>query len=479
MRHRPPSGARMSRKRFAGQMKPRKILFIYANPLSPEKKHLPYGLIWMSQNLQDCDVRIVDAFMEYPADPFAGVRKEIADHSPDLIGIGLRNIDSQTSIELKKGNFSPPDGSFKTIYLMPEIEKLVSCVNASTDGRNIPVIVGGGGFQAAPAAVLKSLGLRYGITGPGEGSFNSFVGHCFNGGPMQEIAGLVEYLGDDSFRETPRRYYPDGFCHFVHLDTIPENLKVNLEQTTVGVKTRYGCPGRCSYCLDPRIEGSTVRYRDMDDIFRQLIEYTKDVRINKIHFTDPEFNMPDLEFSTVILKEIVRRGFDYRFAFSSQFVAAPMTRQFAGLLYKANLRDFGFTIDSVNDDVLRMNGRRCDARTIRENIDICIDNGIFLMINFIVGMYGETRESLEEVIDFCRSYEKAPLQFSFVFGLRIYEQTPLGRMIDGDLGAFSPHVYGKRTFQWLEPCYFSAPRSPYENYLYFHEHLGSQKNVVM
>ncbi len=460
-------------------MKPRKILFIYANPLSPEKKHLPYGLLWMSQNLKDCEVRVVDAFMEYPADPFAGVAKEIADHSPDLIGIGLRNIDSQTSIELKKGNFSPPDGSFKTIYLMPDVERLVSRIKASIEGRDIPVVIGGGGFQAAPGAILRSLDLRYGITGPGEGSFTPFIEHCFNGGSKQGIAGLVEYLGDDRFSETPRRFFEDGFRHFISLDTIPENLKQNLDQTTLGMKTRYGCPGKCSYCLDPHIEGSAVCYRDMDDIFRQLIEYTKDVRINKIHFTDPEFNMPDLEFSTAILRQIIRRGFDYRFAFSSQFVAGPMTRQFAGLLYKANLRDFGFTIDSVDDDVLRMNGRRCDARTIRENIDICIDNGIFLMINFIVGMYGETQKSLEEVIDFCRSYEKAPLQFSFVFGLRIYEKTPLGRMIDNDYDTFSRYVYGKRTFQWLEPCYFSTPRSPYENYLYFNEHLGSQKNVVM
>lgn len=454
-------------------------MFIYANPLSPEKKHLPYGLIWMSQNIRDCDVRVVDVFMEYPDDPFAGVRGEIAGYRPDLIGIGLRNIDSQTSIELNKGNFSPPDGSFKTIYLMPEVEKLVSCIKSALNGRDVPVIVGGGGFQAAPAAVLKSLGLRYGIVGPGEGSLASFVGHCFDGRPLDEVAGLVEYLGDDGFRENPRRYYPDGFRHFVSLDTIPENLKVNLEQTTVGVKTRYGCPGRCSYCLDPLIEGGTVRCRDMDDIFRQLIEYTKDVRINKIHFTDPEFNMPDLEFSTAVLEEIIRRGFDYRFAFSSQLVAGPMTPRFARLLHKANLRDFGFTIDSVSDDVLRLNGRRCNARTIRENIDICIDNGIFLMINFIVGMYGETQKSLEEVIDFCRSYEKAPLQFSFVFGLRVYGRTPLGRMIDRDYDTFSPHVYGRRTFQWLEPCYFSIPRSPYENYLYFRDNLGSQKNVVM
>ena len=138
-------------------MKQKRILLVYANPLSPEKKHLPYGLIWLGQSLTEHEVRIVDPFMEYP-DPYGGVQEEIARFSPDIIGIGLRNIDSQTSIELKKGNFSPPDGSFNIIYLMPEVRRLVDSVESqSAAGRHIPIVIGGGAYQAAPRAILKYL----------------------------------------------------------------------------------------------------------------------------------------------------------------------------------------------------------------------------------------------------------------------------------------------------------------------------------
>ena len=196
----------------------------------------------------------------------------------------------------------------------------------------------------------------------------------------------------------------------------------------------------------------------MDDIFAQLVEYAKDVRIRKIHFTDPEFNMPDLTFSTAILKEIVRRGFDYRFAFSSQLVAGRMESSFVKLLRKANLRDFGFTLDCLSDKTLLMNGKTYDRATIRDNIDMCLDNGIFLLINFIVGMHGETDEGLEEIIDFCKSYDGARLEFSFVFGLRIYDGTALGRMVDANPSGNAPHVYGRKTFEWLKPkLFFRTP----------------------
>lgn len=456
----------------------KKVLFIYANPLSPGKRHLPYGLLWLRQNLHDCEVKIIDAFLEY-ADPVKETARLINEFKPDLIGLGIRNLDSQTSMEIAQADFIPPDGSFRTIYCMPAVLSLVGAIKGAVAGRDVPILAGGGGFQAAPRAILRHLGLTYGVVGPGEKPIADFVDAYFSGKPLTGVAGLVTRRADNSFEENPRLYRGDQFTHILRLGDIPENLKTNLDKITVGLKTRYGCTGACSYCLDPLIEGAKLRHRSMDDIFRQLLEFSKDSRINKIHFTDPEFNMPDVEFSTALLKEIVRRGFDMRFAFTSQFTAGTLPREFAELLRKARLRDFAFTVDSVSDEVLRRNGKRYDQATIKQNIDVCLDNGLFMMIDIIVGMPGETRETLEETVSFCKRYAKAPLQFSFVYGLRVYENTPLGRLIDSDYASRSKHLYGRRTEGWMEPAYYSEAGSPLDHYRYFRQHLGEQANVTL
>lgn len=456
----------------------KKILFVYANPLSPNKRHLPYGLLWLRQNLDGCDLKIVDAFLEY-ADPATEIKKLVWEFQPDLVGLGIRNLDSQTSMEIAQANFEPPDGSFRTIYCMPGVLGLVAAIKEAVAGRDVPILAGGGGFQAAPRAILRHLGLTYGVVGPGEKPIADFINAYFSRKPLSGVPGLVTRLADDSCEENPRLYRCDEFTHLLRLGDIPENLKANLDKITVGLKTRYGCTGACSYCLDPLIEGPKMRHRQMDDIFRQLLEFSKDSRINKIHFTDPEFNMPDVTFSTALLKEIIRRGLDMRFAFTSQFTAGALPREFAELLRKARLRDFAFTVDSVSDDVLRRNGKRYDQETIRRNIDVCLDNGLFMMIDIIVGMPGETRKTLEETVAFCKRYEKAPLQFSYVYGLRVYENTPLGRLIDGDYAARSRHLYGRRTEGWMEPAYYSEAGSPLDHYKYFKQHLGGQANVTL
>lgn len=456
----------------------KKILFVYANPLSPQKMHLPYGLLWLRQNLPGCNVKIVDAFLEF-SDPAAGIKELVTEFQPDLVGLGIRNIDSQTSMELTQFNFEPPEGSFKTIYCIPGVLNLVSAIKEALGDRDVPILAGGGGFQAAPKAILEHLGLTYGIIGPGEKSLADFISAYFSGKPLTNVPGLLTRRSDSGWDENPRLYCGDDFTHLIRIADIPENLKSNLDKITVGLKTRYGCPGACSYCLDPLIEGPKMRYRQMDDIFRQLLEFSKDSRINKIHFTDPEFNMPDVEFSTALLKEIVKRGFDMRFAFSSQFTAGTLPREFVELMRKARLRDFAFTVDSVSDEVLRLNGKRYTQDAIKRNIDACLDNGLFMMINIIVGMPGETRKTLEETVAFCKRYEKAPLQFSYVFGLRVYENTPLGRLIADDYPARSRNLYGRRTEGWMEPSYYSEAGSPLDHYQYFKRHLGGQANVTL
>lgn len=455
----------------------KRVLLVFANPLSRVRKHLPYGLMRLQAELSGHDVLIVSPFEQY-ADPCDGIRALVTDFSPDVVGLGIRNLDTQVSTEWGRGNFVPEDGSFATTYFVPEIRALVAGIREALADRPAPIVAGGGGFQAAPRALLAALGLRFGVVGPGEVPFRQFVERWPD--DAIRVPGLIERRADETFREVPRLFYEDGFRERIALELIPAALAPNLAQVPIGVRTRYGCNEGCSYCLDPLLEGRRMRFREIADVVAQLEEYAKHDAINRVFFTDPEFNTPDLEYSTALLGAIIERGLHERFRFSSQFQPAPLTPEFADLLRTAGFSDLCISIDSIDEDIIRQNGKRYRLEEIRAAIVSCLSAGVPVLADFIVGMLGETRDTIDRTLTFAQDHDLSPraLKLNFMVGLRTYARTPLAKQAARRPDVYVPHSYGRLTFEHLEPYYVCFPDSPAALHEAVRGALGGQGNVT-
>ena len=131
----------------------------------------PFGLDIIAHALRNRGhgVEIVCAFLPH-RDWRENVAEAISRFRPDVMGLSIRNIDTCMSCE-PHGDHEAAD--HRTFYFLPEIRELASFIGQ--EAPLVPVVVGGGAFTVAPEAILKYLGMSYGIVGEGEQPFCRFV----------------------------------------------------------------------------------------------------------------------------------------------------------------------------------------------------------------------------------------------------------------------------------------------------------------
>ena len=75
---------------------------------------------------------------------------------------------------------------------------------------------------------------------------------------------------------------------FAYVETIFPDFKAYLGDD-IGVHTKRGCPFQCHFCLYNKIEGAKQRYRQPDEIAKEIEILNKRYGVKRIWFTDAQF----------------------------------------------------------------------------------------------------------------------------------------------------------------------------------------------
>jgi hypothetical protein len=120
-----------------------------------------------------------------------------------------------------------------------------------------------------------------------------------------------------------------------------------------------------------------------------------------------------------------------------------------------------FTCDSFANTVLERNGMSYRQKDILEALAMCEDLELDHTVDLIFGLPGESHETLEETLSLmCKRPPFAWRRYEYTIGARIYEGTPLHRMVQARED--STHVHGRMTPGMLEPCFYCSPKPPLE-----------------
>jgi len=445
-------------------MKNATILLLYTDRYYLIKQVYPFGLDLIADDLRQHGHRVT---IEYPflpdPDPELNLLRILKETRPNVIGLGIRNLDTCLSCE-PYGDYVGND--FRTFYFLPEIRKIVETIR--THSPEIPVIAGGGGFTISPQAMLNDLGLEYGVTGEGEEPLLEFVDAFPDREKIRGISGLA-YRDGGGVRVNPRKAY--SFREGAFSNGREGRFRFAFETTGLPVQVKRGCNQRCSYCVEPIIERGNIVFREMDRVIEELKTLSQsDDGIRKVFFVDTEFNLPDLAYCTRLIERMIQEGLHERFGFASQFLPKPFDSEFAGILSEAGFSVI-LTCDSFSDTVLRRNYASYRRRDIRNTLEICEQKGLPCTLSMIFGLPGETYDTVDDSIDQMKRYGPGPLRrYEYTVGGRIYSGTRLCRMIEEKEGL--EHVYGTLSEGYLAPCYFCAPESPFRLKQYIEERLG-------
>jgi len=391
-----------------------KVLLISANTEKINIVPLPLGLICVAVAARRAghEVELLDlmSYADYRS-ALAHAIDAVSSFGPDVIGISVRNIDSQ--------EMACP------VFLLDPVKALISQCRADS---NAPVVLGGAGFSIFPQSCIDYLGADMGIRGEGEAAFTSLLDALEKGGSLLEIPGLF-FKGSSP---APAAQYVKDLDDFPLSDPeIASQCAGNKDEIWMPFQTRRGCPMRCCYCSTPIIEGCTIRMRRPEKVAESLAAHIE-TGFKKFYFVDNTFNLP-ASYAKEICRAIISSGL--KMEWRCILHPSVLDGELAGLLARAGCAEAGIGFESGSVEVLRRMNKEFSPRDVLRTSELLKAQGIRRMGFLLLGGPGETRGTVEESLAFAGRLEMEAVKITL--GVRIYPETGLAKTAVAD-GLISP-----------------------------------------
>ncbi|MFH0821475.1 MAG: radical SAM protein, partial [Pseudomonadota bacterium] len=175
-----------------------------------------------------------------------------------------------------------------------------------------------------------------------------------------------------------------------------------------------GCPHKCMFCLWPQVmHGRRVRLRSPERVVDEM-EY--DIRLCPRVVRGGEFFFEDDTFTMVksnamgICEEILRRGMRVTFSVNARTDTAD--DEMFRMLKRAGCRELLVGFESGDDGMLARMNKRETVEHARRFMELAHKTKLDVHGCFVLGLPGETRETMEKTIAFAMGLGLHTAQFS-------------------------------------------------------------------
>lgn len=272
-------------------------------------------------------------------------------------------------------------------------------------------VIGGHGPSPEPEYFLKLLRADAVVIGEGEETFVELLASWDLYPTFGQIRGLAYRVGDEVYINQRREPIAD-------IDSLPmpaydcfpmDSYKLRRDTAhvprignrfSVQLLSGRGCKFNCNFCY--RIDEG-MRLRSPEAILDEMnYLFTRwDIR----HFMFYDDLLMESEARTINLCEAFIRSGPPDMTFTCQGrlnYAKPETLQ---VMNRAGCAYIYYGVESFNDDILKTMKKALNTETIRRGLDNTRAAGIRFSPNIIFGNIGETREHLQNSVDFLWEYD--------------------------------------------------------------------------
>ena len=272
------------------------------------------------------------------------------------------------------------------------------------------------GFVGAHVAVQReaALAASRAIDFVAGNEFDFTVKEVAEGRPLAEVAGLSYRVNGHVTRtlERPPLENMDALPFVVdvyHRDLVIEQYFIGyLLHPYVSLYTGRGCRSKCTFCLWPQtVGGHRYRTRSVEHVVAEIAQATRHFPNVKEYFFDDDTFTDDLPRAEAIARGLGRLGVTWSCNAKANVPEATLR-----VLRDNGLRLLLVGYESGSQEILNRvkKGIRLDvARQFTRNARML---GIKIHGTFIMGLPGETRETIEETIRFARDIDPDSLQVS-------------------------------------------------------------------
>ena len=350
--------------------------------------------------------------------PYVAAALRAEGHEVEILDLLLART-TPDKIERRMQRLQPDLVGITSVTLNHHIASQIAEVVRKCDPR-VPIAMGGphvsfeieGSFRDLPA--LDFIGI-----GEGEHTMVELARALEGRMDVRDVRGLAGVDRDTGkvWRTAPRPLLDD-------LDTLPNPARDLMPlarylafDSHASVVTSRGCPYECIFCSAPQWTGRKVRYRDPAACVDEIEELAR-LGFTEITIEDDLFTLYRKHFLAVC-GELIRRDTGIRWnAFSRVDTITP---EIVETMARAGCQAICFGVESGNQEVLDLVKKSSNLAKVKEAMRMTQGVGISALASFIIGLPGETAETLRKTVEFANELHQ---EFGSLYGFHILAPFP-------------------------------------------------------
>jgi hypothetical protein len=223
--------------------------------------------------------------------------------------------------------------------------------------------------------------------------------------PPDQIPGLLYRKAGGWARTAIRTFERDlDSLPFPRWELLPYDRYVIPKSSTSGrlrflpMLTSRGCPYGCSYCPYPVGQGLKWRFRSPLNVVDEMEHLVRQLGVEHILFRDPMFSLHQARV-VQICEEILRRGLSVQWKCETRVDC--LDEATIAIMARAGCTGINFGVESTDPEIQQGVHRKPILRQeFVEKVEICRKHHIATFAFFVVGLPGDTVQTILSSIEF-------------------------------------------------------------------------------
>ena len=247
------------------------------------------------------------------------------------------------------------------------------------------------------------------VLGEGEQTVVELARAIDNSHRWEGVKGIAYRCGADIYCTPARELIAD-------LDTLPVPARSLLPLgryralgMPVSLTTSRGCPFKCIFCIGRKMVGSRVRYRSPGKVVDEM-EYLSGLHFHQINIADDLFTA-NKSHCLGVCDEIIKRRL--KLTWTSFARVDTVSEEILTRMQAAGCSAVSFGVESGNPQILKTIKKGITREQVVAAVNMCRRAGITPFASFILGLPGETPQTIQETLDFGEELKELGLSFGF------------------------------------------------------------------
>ena len=280
------------------------------------------------------------------------------------------------------------------------------------------VVLGGPEMAIDNRWVLEHAAVDYAVLGEGEQTFAELLARLLDRPADPAAIAATAGLWSRAGRHEPSVRRPLSSLEEISSPYL-EGILDAADDETMLLETTRGCRFKCKFCYYPK--SYDRQYFLSEEKVRANLAYAVRRGVKEVFLLDPTLNQrPDFARFLRVLRE---GNPDRQFTYSAELRAEGVTAQTARLLRAANFTEIEVGLQSVDPLAQSLVARKVPLAAFQRGVRAMRDEGIDVKIDLIVGLPGDSPDSVRRGFDYLQQSGLCA-QFQ-VFNLSILPGTAL------------------------------------------------------